>query len=141
MKVDGNLKALQAQATISNIPINETVTRKLNKEELKKKLEELGMNSDGNIAELRMRANVANIPIFKEKGNIIEGYIGKLKGALKISCEQGLIGIDGKLVHGLKVSMQGKLSNDGVIGVVTIDRTTSVVEILRGYNNFKTEIT
>ena len=141
MNVDGTLKVLQARATESNIPITEAVTRKLNAKELKEKLEELGMNSDGNVAELRSRANVANIPIVEEKGNIIEGYVGKPKGALQIACERGFIGLDGKLGNGRKVSMQGTSSKDGVTGVVTIDRTTSVVQILRGCNDFKTEQT
>ena len=37
--------------------------------------------------------------------------------------------------------MQGTSSKDGVTGVVTVDRTTSVVQILRGCNDFKTEQT
>ena len=51
------------------------------------------------------------------------------------------MGLDKKLANGLKVSEQRISSKDGVTGVVTIDRTTSVVEILRGCNNFKTEKT
>ena len=69
----------------------ESTTRKLTKSELQAVLEEKGLNSDGNVEQIRGRALLANIPIQEIKGRIIEGYVGKPKGATQILFERGFV--------------------------------------------------
>lgn len=115
--------------------------KKLTKLELKQKLEELGMNHDGNVEQLKERATIANIPITKTQGIVEEGFMNKPKGAAQIICERGFTDLEGKLPDGRKVSMNGTSSKDPVTSIVTIDKTTSALSILKRCSDFQNEQT
>ena len=74
-------------------------------------------------------------------GIVVPGYVGKPKGASQIACERGFIDLNGKLPNGRKMTMNGSSVKDGVTGVVTIDKTTSVLSILKQCKDFKNEQT
>ena len=117
------------------------VTRNLIAVELREALEEKGLNTDGKVGQLKQRATEANIPFSQTTGKTIPGYIGKAKGALQIAAERGFISLDGKLADGKKASMRGTSKKDLQTGVVTVDKTTSVVRVLKNCSDFKNEQT
>ena len=117
------------------------VTRKLTSKELKQMLETNSLNSDGLVAVLRARATLANIPITETKGEVIAGYVGKPKGAKEIACERGFFLPTGVLSNGKKVTLNGTPSKDAVTGVVNLDKTTSVIRMLKRCSDFKNEQT
>ena len=52
---------------------------------------------------LQVRATKANLTITKMNDSfIIQGYMGKAKGALQIACKQGFMDMDGLLWDGQK---------------------------------------
>ena len=116
-------------------------TTKLTKAELKKVLEGLAMNVEGNVKQLQERARVAGIPITKTKGIVEEGFMGKPKGAAQILIERGFLNLAGKLSDGQACTMKGASCKDDLTGVITIDKTTSVIRMLKGCADFKNEKT
>ena len=94
------------------------------------------MNSDDNVAQLRAQAQQANIPITETMSIVVPGYIGKLKGAAQIACERGFIDLNGNLSNGRKMLMGGSSVKDAVTDVVTIDKATSVISILKQCTDF-----
>jgi len=76
------------------------ITRKLNKSELKTILELKGFNGNGSSADLIERAEEANISLTETKQKIVDGYVGKPKGAAQIACERGFLDDKGKLPNG-----------------------------------------
>ena len=70
---------------------------------------------------------------------IVQGYVGKAKGASQIVCERGFVDLEGKLSNGAKFTMQGTSSKDLLTGVVTRNKETSVIRILEKCNDFKYE--
>ena len=106
------------------------VTHKLTKSKLRSLLEAKGYNGEGKVADLQKQAKDADIPLTETNGKIIEGYIGKPKGAAQISCERGFLNLEGKLPNGTKCSMNGTSSKDRLTGVTNVDKTTSVVRTL-----------
>ena len=88
---------------------------KLNKAELKKALEEKGLNPFGTKEQLEERALQANLPIFDSSARKkILGYEGEPKGALEIACERGFVGSDGKLKNGKIPTLNGTTSTDTI---------------------------
>ena len=124
-----------------DVSLTDSVTKTLNKSELKKKLEELGLNSDGNVKTLKARATEAGLPLTETTSKIIPGYVGKPKGAAQIAAERGFINLDGKLHNGKKYSMHGASTKDPITKVVTLDKETSVIRILKKCSDFKNETT
>ena len=120
---------------------DDSVTHKFNKAELKEKLEAIGINSDGNVKVLRQRAIEANLPLEETISKIIPGYVGKPKGAAQVACERGFIDLDGKLPSGDKFTLNGTSVKDGLTGVVTINKATSVISILKRCDDFRNEKT
>jgi hypothetical protein len=116
-------------------------TTKLTKAELKKVLEGLAMNVEGNAKQLQERARVAGIPITKTKGSVEEGFMGKPKGAAQILIERGFLSLAGKLSDGQACTMKGASCKDDLTGVITIDKTTSAISMLKGCADFKNEKT
>ena len=88
------------------------------------------MKSGFNMEHFQEREKVANISITVTKEAVEEGYMGKPKGAAQIAYDRDFIDLEGKLADGRKSIMQGFSSKDAVTGVVTVDRTTSVLRIL-----------
>ena len=117
------------------------MTRKLTKSELRSLIKTKGYNGEGKVADLQKRAKDADIPLTETNGKIIEGYIGKPKGVVQISCEQGFLNLEGKLPNGTKCSMNGTSSKDRLTGVTNVDKTTSVVRMLSRCRDFKNEKT
>ena len=87
------------------------------------------------------RAKEAGIPLTITKGKIIEGYIGKPKGASQIVCERGFVDMEGKLPDGSKFSMNGTSSKDALTGVKLINKATSVIRMLQRCDDFRNETT
>ena len=115
--------------------------RKLTVVELRKKLEDKGLNSAGRAADLRERARQADIPITESSVKVIPGYINKPKGALQIAFERGFLDKDGKLYNGKKASLTGTKSKNPVTGVVEVDKETSILRLLHRCSDFKNEQT
>ena len=67
--------------------------------------------------------------------------MNKPKGAAQIICERGFTDLEGKLPDGRKVSMNGTSSKDPVTSMVTIDKTTSALSILKRCSDFQNEQT
>ena len=72
---------------------------------------------------------------------VVEGYIGKSKGALQIACKRVLIDLEEKLVNGIKSTMGGTLLKDLDTGVTSIDKTTSLIRMLGKHSDFSNEKT
>lgn len=118
-------------------------TKEYNVTELRKILEDNSMSSDGNKPELVARLILAGIPTTYRKEKKIDGYIGKQKGALQIAYERGFFD-DTLSVNGHKVSMMGHIlvKGDKKRGIKEQrEDSTSVLKMLRGCNDFKTEKT
>ena len=115
------------------------ITRNLTAVELRKVLEDKGLNTDGKVAQLKHRAIEADIPITETTGKLIPGYIGKPKGALQIAAERGFIDLDGKFANGKKATMHGISKKDTRTGVKSTDKTTSIVSVLKKCSDFKNE--
>ena len=62
---------------------------------------------------------------------MIPGYINSPKGALQIACERGLISMDGKVENGEKATLSVTKSKYPVIGVIEVDKETSVLRLLQ----------
>ena len=120
---------------------DENVTRRLTKVELKAALELKGFNSDGKVNELKARATEAGIALTETLRKIEEGYVGKPKGAQQILYERGFIDHEGKMSDGRKLTMNGTSSKDATTGVVTVDKSTSVSQVLGQCDDFKNEKT
>lgn len=73
-------------------------------------------------------------------GKVIPGYIGKSKGALQVAAERGYLDIEGKLLDGENLSLHQTLKNS-ITGVVSVNRTTSILGILKNCDYFKNEQT
>ena len=99
------------------------------------------MNSDGNVEQIRGSALLANIPIQEIKGKMIEGYVGKPKGATQILFERRFVDENLKLPDGSKLCMMGMSKKDPITGVVKGNKKTSAIDMLRGCYDFKHEQT
>ena len=115
--------------------------RKLTVAELRKKLEDKGLNLVGWVADLRERAQQADIPITESSIKIIPGYVNKPKGILQIAFERGFLDKSGKLHNGKKATLTCTRSKNPITGVVEVDKETSVLRILQRCNDFKNEQT
>ena len=107
------------------------VTRKITAVELRKALEDKGLNTDGKVTQLKRRAIEVNIPIAETTGKVVPGYFGKPKGTLQISAERGFINQEGKLPNGKKAIMHGTSKKDAHTGIKSVNKMTSVVSILK----------
>ena len=111
--------------------------------QLRKILEDNSMSSDGKKPELVARLVLAGTPTTRGKEKMIQGCIGKQKGALQIAFEQGFFD-ENLLVNGEKVSMMGRVlvKRDKSRGMKEErEDSTSVLKMLRGCNDFKTKKT
>ena len=89
-------------------------------------LEKEEKSLDGTMAILQAWATLANTPTLRSKDSkIIPEYINKPKGAGKIACKQGFIGLDEKLADGRKSTFVGTVSKDPLTGIKSTDRWTS----------------
>ena len=79
---------------------------------------------------------MADIPITKTKGIVEEDFMGKPKGAAQILIERGFLNLEGKLSDGRACTMKGASCKDDLTGVITIDKATSVISMLKGYTDF-----
>ena len=123
------------------IVTTEDVTRKFTKKVLQEMLNARNINSDGLVEDLRKRAEEAIIPISETSGKVIEGYVGKPKGALQIACEREFCDLSGNDENGIKLTLHGASRKDPITDVVTVDKTSSVIRILGRCKDFKTEKT
>lgn len=82
------------------------------------------------------RAEEANISLTETKQKIVDGYVGKPKGAAQIACKRGFLDDKGKLPNGTKCSLNGTSSKDKLTGVTSIDKTTSVIRMLNRCHDF-----
>ena len=103
---------------------------------IKQSLDASGLNSDGDVELLRKQAEEANILIKEITPKLIPGYIGKAKGAAKITAERGFIGLDELLSDGRKDSMNANSTKDPLTKVITMDKAKSVVRILQRCSKF-----
>ena len=124
-----------------DVASEDSVTRKLNKLELKTALESKGYNGEGKVDALRDRAKEAGIPLTITKGKVTEGYISKPKGASQIVCERGFVDMEGKLPDGSKFYMNGTSSKDPLTGAKLINKATSVIRMLQRCDDFRNETT
>ena len=62
--------------------------------------------------------------------------MGKPKGAAQIAIERGFLTLEGKLPDGQKYTMTGSSLKDKLPGAVTINKTTSVIIMLKGCEDF-----
>ena len=115
------------------------MTRNLTKIEIKEKLEALGINGDGNVKILRARSQEVNVPVTETKWKVIIGYVGQLKGAAQIVCEQGFVDLYGKVPGGKALTMNGSKVINPLTGVASINKETSAISMLKRCDDFKNE--
>lgn len=118
-------------------------TIKYNADELRKILEENGLSADGRKPELVGRAVQAGIAIERRVEKTVDGYFGRQKGGLQMAFERGFFDESLK-VNGKKVSWLGDIVTkaDKERGIEEVrDRSTSVLHMLKGCHDFRTEKT
>ena len=94
-------------------------------------MEAIGIISDGNVKVLIERVIEANLPLKETISKLIPGYVGKPKGAAQVACKRGFIDLNGKLPNGDKRTLNGISVKNGLAGVVTINKETSVISMLK----------
>ena len=90
---------------------------------------------------MKQRASEANILIIETTGKIIPGYTAKPKGALQIAAERSFIDLNCRLPNRKKATMHGTSKKDPHTGVVSVDKITSIVRILKKCSGFRNEQT
>ena len=128
-----------------NAPIENSGTKEVTKKLLKKELVELlqAENKDinGNVETSQARCIQVGLPIGKtEHTHKCKSHIGEPKGAIQMVCERGFIGKKGCFPM-KKATLNGTSKKDQLTSVTIVDRSTSVLRILRECKDFKEELT
>jgi hypothetical protein len=132
-----------------NAPAFDTVIGEKNKEydvnELRKMLQKEELESTDKRDPLEQRCKNANLPLRQMVPDVMEGYIGKAKGAKQIAFKRGFLDESCK-IDGVEVSWDGDLVKDGD-GKQVLDKrgkkmrngSRSVRQMLKKCDNFANE--
>ena len=122
----------ERQASKYDVVTNEVTTPYLSKKELIEQLKRKNISDPkGNTKQLREKCNELDLPIRKNEYKVIEGWVGKAKGALQILWERGFI--DATCVH--------KYTNKGSLNGGVRDDSTSLECLMSRLPDFVNEET
>ena len=94
---------------------------------------------DGKVSQLKQESAKLNIPLSVITSKVIPGYLGSPKGVLQVATKQGFVALDGKLANGGEGTMHRMSNEDTVTGIISVERTTSIVIIFKRCSSFKNE--